>query len=137
MFLDTCFNELATVLANLFRCFLDAAQRSFEYVKSLPGSGRRRSNELLIKTVDDVCVLAAGMMMGRQRRRQEERRGPYRCDVSRRHGRWLACRAFDRVFRPRQTSYAAFVGWLRANLAQARPTSRADCALLERVVLLE
>lgn len=48
MFLDTCFNELATVLANLFRCFLDAAQRSFEYVKSLPGSGRRRSNELLI-----------------------------------------------------------------------------------------
>lgn len=42
----------------------------------------------IVETVDDVCVLAAGMMMGRQRRRQEERRGPYRCDVSRRHGRW-------------------------------------------------
>ncbi|KAK7527628.1 uncharacterized protein IWZ02DRAFT_442111 [Phyllosticta citriasiana] len=95
------------------------------------------------ETVEDVWTLAAGMMDRQRRRRQRDmdmdmamavKDEVQRSDVSRRHGRWLACRAFDRVFRQRQTNYAAFVQWLRASLAQACPSSRADRGLLERVV---
>ncbi|KAK8175533.1 hypothetical protein IWX90DRAFT_115025 [Phyllosticta citrichinensis] len=85
------------------------------------------------ETVEDVWTLAAGMMdrQGRRRAKDDE---VHRSDVSRRHGRWLACCAFDRVFRRRQTKHAAFVQWLRASLAQPCPSSRADRRLLERVV---
>jgi hypothetical protein len=49
MFLDTSFNALQTVLANVYQSFLDSAQRCAEYIRELAVS-RRPNSRLLIST---------------------------------------------------------------------------------------
>ena len=50
MFLDTQFNSVPTVLANLYQSFLESAVRCFEYVRHLSALKEPSSRLLISKT---------------------------------------------------------------------------------------
>lgn len=51
MFLDTSFNSVPTVLANLYQSFLESAVRCFEYVRHLSALKEPSSRLLISKTL--------------------------------------------------------------------------------------
>lgn len=48
MLLSTAYNSLATVLANLYHSFSEVAQKSYQYIKSLP-PGKQPAEQLIIR----------------------------------------------------------------------------------------
>ena len=62
MFFDTDFNNLQTVLKNIYHNFIEAAMKFHRSVKALSSSRRRPSQDLLIKIVNDVLEFAFVMV---------------------------------------------------------------------------
>ncbi|KAF2794045.1 hypothetical protein K505DRAFT_361455 [Melanomma pulvis-pyrius CBS 109.77] len=130
MFIDTSFNTVPTVLANLYQSFREAAVRCFAYNRSL-SKVRPTHSRLLIKTIDGIIALAYVMLQRRTRAKASQNVERVRSIISRRHVQWLACKAFEAVFQRRQTQHCALLAWLRRSLAAARPSSAAERSLLE------
>ncbi|KAF2499752.1 hypothetical protein BU16DRAFT_282256 [Lophium mytilinum] len=127
MFLDTGFNSLDTVLANVYQSFLEAAVRCAEYMRQLATS-RKPNSRLLIKTIDHLVALAAVLLQRPSRRVTTTHQR--RCAVGRRQVQWLCCTAFHAVFHKRQTQHRELLRWLDSSLAAVVPTSRAELQLL-------
>ncbi|PUU75545.1 hypothetical protein B9Z19DRAFT_1090129 [Tuber borchii] len=62
MFFDTDFNNLQTVLKNIYHNFIEAAMKFHRSVKALSSSRRCPSQNLLIKIVSDVLEFAFVMV---------------------------------------------------------------------------
>ena len=115
MFLDSSYNAITTVLSNLHEAYTETALKCFAYIKSLPAP-KRPSSELLIKTIEDVISLSFSMMSKRGRRTGQW--AQYKCEVSKRSARWLACTAFGTVFAQKQTRYQLMLAWLARGIAK-------------------
>ncbi|KAL5463064.1 hypothetical protein PMIN06_001306 [Paraphaeosphaeria minitans] len=87
MLIDTSFNSVATVLANLYQSFHEAAVRCFEYARSL-SKARPIHSSLLISTVDGIMALAFVMLQRRTRSRAARNAEKIRGDISRRQVQW-------------------------------------------------
>ena len=46
MFLDTSFNSIATVLSNIYRAFIETANKTWTYAKCLP-AGKQPGTKLM------------------------------------------------------------------------------------------
>ncbi|KAF9730454.1 Telomerase reverse transcriptase 2 [Paraphaeosphaeria minitans] len=130
MLIDTSFNSVATVLANLYQSFHEAAVRCFEYARSL-SKARPIHSSLLISTVDGIMALAFVMLQRRTRSRAARNAEKIRGDISRRQVQWLASRAFDTVFQRRQTQHHAVLAYLGGVQAAVRPPHKAERCMLE------
>lgn len=107
MFIDTSFNNIKTVLSNLYQCFVESARKCYHYIKSLPKkkyprvqllisklatrkASRRFSKKIsnivrMTETVDDLIMLSISMMQGKQRKTTSLL---YQCAVTRAQARW-------------------------------------------------
>ncbi|KAL5391507.1 hypothetical protein DPSP01_001371 [Paraphaeosphaeria sporulosa] len=130
MLIDTSFNSVATVLANLYQSFHEAAVRCFEYARSL-SKARPIHSSLLISTVDSIMALAFVMLQRRTRSRAAQNAEKVRGVISRRQVQWLASRAFHSVFQRRQTQHSTVLAYLRGAQAAVRPTNKAERCMLE------
>ncbi|CAI6341564.1 unnamed protein product [Periconia digitata] len=133
MFIDTSFNSVPTVLANLYQSFHEAAVRSFEYARSLAKS-RPLHPRLLIGTVESTIALAFVMLRRRTRNKAQRVAEQMRSVITRRQVQWLACKAFDAVFQQRQTQHRALLEWLRGSLAAVRLSKGVERDMLEAAV---
>jgi telomerase reverse transcriptase len=104
MFFDTDFNDLQTVLKNIYHNFIEAAMKFHRSVKAL-SSNRRPSQNLLIKIVDDVLEFAFVIVKSCQDSK-------VKCVVTRAQVKWLGAQAFKTVLARKQTSYRALIKWL-------------------------
>jgi telomerase reverse transcriptase len=134
MFIDTSLNSVPTVLANLYQSLADSAERCFEYVRVL-SRARTTHPRLVIKTVERIIALAFVMLQRRTRTRASENAARLRQAISHRQIQWIACKAFDSVFRRRQTQHGALLAWLAGALAAASPRTAAERCLLEGAVV--
>ncbi|XTI92600.1 hypothetical protein V2W45_810284 [Cenococcum geophilum] len=129
MFLDTSFNSVPTVLANLYQSFLESAVRCFEYVRHLSAL-KEPSSRLLI--IGNLVALAFVMVQRRTLKTSGEKDGSKnKSTVRRRQIQWLACQAFRAVFQRRQTRHATLLAWLNSSLAAVSPTCRADARMMD------
>lgn len=109
MFLDTSHNSSKVVVRSLYDNFLAAAMRMERYLKELKRQGGCTLGVgLVIKTIGDVMDLGVRIVRGKRGGRQ----GGFECSVTDSQIRWLAARAFGKVFGRRQTGYREVVGWL-------------------------
>ncbi|KAF2876099.1 hypothetical protein BDV95DRAFT_216780 [Massariosphaeria phaeospora] len=130
MFIDTSFNTVPTVLANLHQSFHEAAVRCFAYARSL-SRVKSTPSSLLIKTIDSIIGLAFVMLQRRTRAKGSQNLERVRSAISRRQIQWLACKAFGAVFQRRQTQHRPLLAWLDGSLAAVRPSSSAERRMLE------
>ncbi|KAH7131937.1 hypothetical protein B0J11DRAFT_520386 [Dendryphion nanum] len=129
MFIDTSYNTVQTVLANLYQSFHEAAVRCFEYNRNL-SKVRPTHTRLLIKTVEGIIALGNVMLHRRTRSRATQNMERVRSVISRRQIQWLACKAFDTVFQRRQTQHRVLLAWLGNSLVTSRPLCSADRCML-------
>ncbi|PIA90296.1 Telomerase reverse transcriptase [Cercospora beticola] len=130
MLLSTSYNSPCTVLTNLYHIFVEVAQKSYHYIRSLP-HGKQPPGKLTIRAIDDMVKLACVLM--KHRRRTSKDVIPYECCITGAQARWLACTSFVMVFGRRQTKHQMLLAWLKVQLGS--PALRAQAHLLQPVVV--
>ncbi|CAE7177976.1 hypothetical protein PTNB85_02944 [Pyrenophora teres f. teres] len=88
MLIDTSLNSVATVLANLYQSFYEAAVRCLEYTHALCKVRKTTCSSLLIKTVDNMVALAYVMLQRRARSRGSREAKIAQGVVTRRQLQW-------------------------------------------------
>ncbi|USW57953.1 Putative telomerase ribonucleoprotein complex - RNA-binding protein [Septoria linicola] len=129
MLLSTSYNSVDTVLSNLYYTFIEVAQKSYHYIRSLP-LAKQPPSKLFIRATDDMIKLACVLMKRRIRTSKDVM--TYECCITAAQARWLACTAFTDVLRRRQTKHQALLAWLHAQLAL--PALRAQERVLRPAV---
>ncbi|PPJ57194.1 hypothetical protein CBER1_07028 [Cercospora berteroae] len=130
MLLSTSYNSPFTVLSNLYHIFVEVAQKSYYYIRSLP-QNKQPPGKRTIRAIDDMVKLACVLM--KHRRRTSKDVIPYECCITGAQARWLACTSFVRVFSRRQTKHQVLLAWLKVQLGS--PALRAQAHLLQPVVV--
>ncbi|KAM3414559.1 Telomerase reverse transcriptase [Cercospora zeina] len=130
MLLSTSYNSPLTVLSNLYHIFVEVAQKSNHYIRSLP-LNKQPPGKLTIRAIDDMVKLACVLM--KHRRRTSKDVMAYACSITSAQARWLACTSFVRVFGRRQTKHQMLLGWLKVQLGL--PAQRAQARSLQPIVL--
>ncbi|KAH7401801.1 hypothetical protein DE146DRAFT_651599 [Phaeosphaeria sp. MPI-PUGE-AT-0046c] len=133
MYIDAALNSVSTILGNLYHSFREAAVRCLEYVRVL-SKVRPTCSSLLIKTVDSIIALAYVMLQRRSRSRNDRPKVAVQSVISRRHLQWLACTAFLKAFRQKQTQHRALLSWLEKSLVGARISDAAERCVLESAI---
>ncbi|OWP01965.1 telomerase reverse transcriptase [Marssonina coronariae] len=123
MYLDTSFNSLATVRANLARAFSETAMKMYMYMRCLPG-GKRPSGGLVIRTIKDLVTLAVALLQSKARNCRKGNggvgvgvgvgmeEGGFQCQIRRPQLEGLVVDAFREVLGPRQTAFGDVLRWL-------------------------
>ncbi|KJX95147.1 telomerase reverse transcriptase like protein [Zymoseptoria brevis] len=133
MLLSTTYNTIPTVMSNLHHCFLEVAQKSYHYIRSLP-SERQPAGQFIIRAVDDVIKLSC-VLMRQSKLKGGKEASSFECCITPGQARWLACTAFDEVFRRRQTRYTTLLAWLQAQRTAATDKiSRTEAIMLSEAV---
>ncbi|CAK3842412.1 Telomerase reverse transcriptase [Lecanosticta acicola] len=130
MHLSTAYNDVETVLSNVYHCFSELAQKCYHYVKSLPVS-KQPGSSLVVRTVDDSIKLACVLMKRRKKTKKDIL--DYECCVKWNQTRWLACVAFLSFFRKRQSKFRGLIAFLEKEVQGLR-IGNVDVRLLEQVV---
>ncbi|KZF26787.1 hypothetical protein L228DRAFT_243310 [Xylona heveae TC161] len=132
MFLDTDLNSLTTVLSNLYELFSIAADRMYNYAKSLP-RGKQPKQKIMIDTIRDVMRLAFVLMKSKLKH-GKLRAVNYQNSVSKAQINWLAATAFQRALKKRQSVYGIILAYLDKCLSSSQPKSTAEKARMQRII---
>ncbi|KAF2710297.1 hypothetical protein K504DRAFT_430726 [Pleomassaria siparia CBS 279.74] len=90
----------------------------------------------MAEIVDSIIALGYVMLQRRRRSKASQNVERVRSVISRRQIAWLACKAFDDVFRQRQTQHRPLLTWLKRSLAAVRPPKNsAERSLIENAAV--
>ncbi|CZT11882.1 uncharacterized protein RAG0_15894 [Rhynchosporium agropyri] len=117
MFLDTRFNSVLTVKANLSSAFVETATKMWTYRRCLLNSGKKISAKMVICTIENLINLAFTLMKSKAR---NPRNVGYKCGITRVEVESLVVTAFRDVLRKKQSGYQEVLRWLDEKMKQGR-----------------
>ncbi|KAL8950083.1 MAG: hypothetical protein Q9222_003867 [Ikaeria aurantiellina] len=130
MFLDTSFNSINNVMANIYQNFFEAAMKYYRYLKSMRPQKEPHS-ALLIETIRNLIDMAFALIKSKHRSQTPQE---YRCAVSKRQVSWLALTAFHNVLKRKQTKFQGVLEWVEGAMVDVRPKDRKEAVRLTRAV---
>ncbi|KAF6840082.1 telomerase reverse transcriptase [Colletotrichum plurivorum] len=108
MFYDTKHNSIQTVASNVYKAFLETAEKMCAYWRCLP-AGKRPEHRLVAQTIAKVVDVAYVLLTGKARKRNYP---GYNCALEKAQVTWLALDAMRRVLSRRQANFAPVLAWI-------------------------
>jgi len=118
MYLDTTYNSLPTVLANIYNSFLETATKTYTYARCLPSS-KQPTVALLTRTITALIEMAYVLIKSKGRAKKGVELG-YKCTVTRPQVAFMALNAFQKVLGKRQSRYREVIAWLDGRISELK-----------------